>query len=379
MPSSKKAPTIATSLDAFEKNFAKSYGENSLRRASALDGYEVISTGSVALDFATGVGGLVRGRLHEYWGPDGMGKSTLALLAVAEAQKAVPDRVVGWIDMEHSFDKPWAISHGVDVDTLRVYQPDSAEQVADALKDMIRSGFFSLIVLDSIGAMIPEVMKEKDADEATVGIQAKIVTRMVQIAAPEADKSKTCVLFINQVRANIGGGPMAGDMATGGKALRHSTTMKFRFRGSDVTPKKAKVGSEDRVVSKTVNVKLDRNRVAPPDRVAQITLFNQPSKWGPIGIDRADEATTIGIDLGIIEANGAWYTLPTTGEKLNGRDKVMEALREDPSIIEHIRTTALASVAHLVHDEEEPPEEAEVKPGQFRRGAQAAKAASKSA
>ena len=335
-------------ISKFEEMFGKRYGEGSLLTPDPTLGYEVISTGSLALDEITGVGGIVEGRLTEIWGPDGVGKSTLALMIVAEAQKKHPDKLVAWIDMEHAFDAKWAAVHGVDVARVKHYLPLSAEDVADAMKDMVLSGLFSLVVLDSIGAMIGQKEKEKAADEATMAIKAKIVTRMVNIAAPEADRTKTTVLLINQVRANLGYG--ADTTTGGGFALKHVTTMKFNLKRTGTPPFKVKSGGEEIEVGNEIAIKVERNRVAPKGRRCNVVFFNQDSTYGEIGIDLADEAFTVGLAKGIIEHSGNSYTLPT-GEKFVGRPKTIEALREDPSAVALIREKVLANMGDVFEDE----------------------------
>lgn len=215
--------------------------------------------------------------------------------------------------------------------------------------------------------MIPETEKEKDADAAVMAVQAKIVTRMVKIAAVEAAKSGTAVLLLNQVRANLGYG--ADTTTGGGFALKHVTTMKFKLRRTGTPPFKAKVGNEDRVVGHELAIEVQRNGVAPAYRTAIVSLFHvSTEKFGPLGIDRADEAATLGVDTGIIEQAGAWYTIPG-GERVNGREKVVAALRADSKLLENIRTLILASVASEV-TEEVVPEDIENDAPQFRKGRQ---------
>ncbi len=338
-------------LDKFEEMFGKKFGADTLTTPDPKKLYEVISTGSLAVDFITGVGGIVEGRITEIWGPDGVGKTTLALLTCAEAQKKHPDKLVAWIDMENAFDDKWASDHGIDITRLKKYTPRSAEDVADAMKEFVASGFFSIVVLDSVGAMIPEKEKEKSAEEVVMAAVAKIVTRMVKIAAVEAPLTSTAVLIINQVRANLSYG--ADTTTGGGFALKHVTTMKFNMKRTGTPAFKDKIGGEEMVVGHEVKVKTDRNRVSPGERTIAVTIFNQASKWGPLGIDVADEAVTVGLATGIIEQSGASYTLPS-GERFVGRAKVLESLREDPATVELIREKVLASEMTYVPTDEEP-------------------------
>lgn len=336
-------------LDTLKRN----HGATAFDLGGDVAPYEVVSTGSLTLDHAVGVGGLVEGRIAEYWGPDGIGKTTFALMAVAEAQRKHPTKVAAYIDMEHKLDKPWAAAHGVDLARLLVFTPDTAEDVADAMKDMLEGGHCSMVVLDSVGAMIPKVEVEKDAGEATMGTNAKIVTRMVKIAAGKAAKAGTAVIIINQVRANLSYG--ADTTTGGGFALKHVSTMKFKFKRTGTRPFTVKIGGDDVIVGHEIAILVERNGVAPAYKTAIVTLFNQATaKYGPMGVDKADEAATLGLRLGIIGQSGGWYTLPT-GERVNGRDKMVAALRADPALVEQVRTEALAAVAEDVIPDTEPP------------------------
>lgn len=326
----------------FAAKFAKNYGDGVLDRSGhKKSSYEVISTGSLSVDLGLGIGGYVEGRITEVYGVDGVGKTTFVLAGIREAQRKHPDRLVAWIDMEGTFDRAWAVIHGVDVSksALWIVTPESAEEVADQVKDCLRSGLFSMVVVDSIGAMIPEVEKDKDADEAVVAAQAKIITRMVKIAAVEARKTSTAVILINQVRANISA---FGKSTTtgGGFALRHCSTHKIELKlGGERFV--VQMDGERRIVGHPVAAMIERNKVAPPHRRAEFNLFHTPSpKYGDPGVDKADDAATVGIKTGVIATAGAWYTLPN-GERVNGRPKVVDALRQDPALIDQVREAFL--------------------------------------
>ncbi len=343
---------LETGTDKWVETLRKNHG-GAFDLGGAAVPYEVVSTGSLTLDLAVGVGGLVEGRIAEYWGPDGIGKTTFAIMAVAEAQRKHPRKLAAYIDMEHKFDKPWAAAHGVDISRLLVFTPDTAEDVADAMKDMLEGGKCCIVVLDSVGAMIPKVEIEKDAGEATMGTNAKIVTRMVKIAAGKAAAFGTPVIIINQVRANLSYG--ADTTTGGGFALKHVSTMKFKFGRTGTRPFTVKMGGEDVVVGHEIAIKVERNGVAPAYKTAIVTLFNQATaKYGPLGVDKADEAATLGLRLGIVAQKGGWYTLPS-GEVVQGREKVVAALRADPALVEQVRTEALAAVAEDVIPDTEAP------------------------
>lgn len=333
----------------FQEEFTKAFGEGSLIRAEDLPAYRVIPTGSLALDYASGVGGYVRGRLHEIWGADGNGKTSMALLGCAQAQATSPEQYVAWIDVEHRLDKTWARTLGVDLTRLDVHPPKDAEDVADALRKFADSGLYSMIVVDSVAAMIPKVEMQKMAEDAVVARQAQIVTRMVKIAAPTVRRTDTAVLLLNQVRANVSG---YGKPTTtgGGWALRHSTTMKFEFRRSGEASLVERQPDGNAIpVGQEIAIKVERNSVAPAGRVANVVLLTVASRFGTPGIDQLDEAVGLAIQTGVLAATsegGAWYAL---GEaKLQGREQVKEHLRRHPALLAQLREKVVATRAHEI-------------------------------
>lgn len=358
----------AAALKKFQDKFAKSFGERVGLQKPEIKPYEVISTGSVSLDFATGVGGYVEGRLHEVWGPESIGKTTLCLLGIVEAQKKYPSKHCVFVDMEQTFDPKWAKMLGVDLERVLLITPKSSEDVADALKDALESGLFSFVVVDSIGAMIPKKEKDKKAEDADVGTQAKLVTRMVKIAAVEAARTGTVVVFINQVRANIAYG---ADITTGGGyLLKHATTLKFRLSRTREQPLKIKVEGVDIPVGVEIKVLLERNKVSPRGTAASYWLLTQDTQYGPVGIDKADEAAILGLrpDVAAIIQGGAYYTIVSTGEKVKSRASLIELLRSTPALVESIRAQALktredfiipSELSDLRQDDEEESDESQ--------------------
>jgi recombination protein RecA len=344
-------------LDKFEKTMAKRYGEGRLDRSGTIVEYETVSTGSMLLDVATGVGGLVMGRLHEWWGIDSVGKTFMAILAMIEAQRKYPERMVAVVNVEHTWDKKWAQTLGLDLTRCYIFHPDTAEDVADVVRDLIceppeKHGLppFSMILVDSIGAMIPKKELEKLADEAVVALQAKIVTRMVKKNSVYADRHGVCVLMINQVRANVSG---YGNPNTtgGGHALKHGTTMKMLFKRTGTDPYKVKEDGVEITVGHEMSVLLERNKVAPSKTSALLSVYFVPSeKYGPLGVDRADEAARLGRRFGLIHQDGAWYTL-WTGEKMQGLDTVTDHLRTHPDLIQEVRQRVLDLHAGMVVDD----------------------------
>lgn len=352
-PKSKTAaPAANRALTAFEERFTKAFGAGSLEIGEKINPYEVISTGSLALDYALGVGGIVEGRLVEIWGPEGIGKTRIALMAVAEAQKKHRDKYAAIIDVEQKVDKAWAAAHGVDLKRLYLYHPEVAEDVADALKEFVDSGLISIAVVDSVGAMIPKAEMEKNAEDAVVGKQAGIITRMVKIATSRAARNGVAVVIINQQRANLGYG--ADTTTGGGFALKHASTHKLKVKRSGTPPFKAKVAGEDVVVGHEIVIQVERNNVAPAYKSATLVMYNQDTeKYGPLGLDRADEAATMGIKTKVIKQRGGWYDTPD-GRSHNGRQALVDAIRGDLTLQEQIREKVLSSIADEIKDEEDP-------------------------
>ena len=349
----------------FMEKFGKQFGGDALVDTSKAEHYEVIPTGSIDLDLALGVGGWVIGRITEVYGQPGIGKTTLMLYAVAEAQRKYPKRKIAWIDMEGTFDLAWAAMHGVILgDRFHVYTPDSAEDVADALKEMIRSGLYVMVVVDSIGAMIPEAEKEKDADEATIALQAKIVTRMLKIAGPEIRRHGVALVCINQLRANISAYGK-DTQASGPWYLRFCTTHKIELKSGGESIRTKVDEDAQRNVGHPIAALVERNKVAVPNKRAKLTLFHTWSeKYGNPGIDRADEAVTIGLRYKIIPQRGGNYDLPLTDLTVKGRPNLVDAMREHPETIDFIREQALAIVSgEIVMDGDTDPldEEGEAK------------------
>lgn len=346
-PKTTKAPTKTAqerALEAFQAKFSKSFGEKTLTRP-VIKPYDVISTGSVALDFATGVGGYVEGRQHEIYGPEGIGKTALATLGLVEAQKKYPEKQVALINMEKTFDAKWAQTLGLDLQRIFQVDTNSSEEVADQLKMILSSGLFSMVVVDSIGAMIAEAEKIKDAGESAMGKNPGIVTRMVKMGSVEAAISKTVVIYINQFRADLSGSKATVN-TPGGFALKYCSTLKFKMRRTGDPQLKVTIDGVEEIVGSEIAVQIERNKVAFGQKVAKYWFLNRSSKYGPVGIDRSDEAVVLGMrkEVGEIIQSGAWYTLKTTGEQFQGKAGLKETLRAHPEIIDTIRMKALDAV-----------------------------------
>jgi recombination protein RecA len=333
----------------FLENMRKSYGNSVVSLASEVVRPQAISTGALSLDAAMASGGFMRKRITEVWGPPGGGKTTLTLIAAAGAQKTIPDKYVAFIDVEGTFDRQWAKELGVDTDRMDVYSPPTAEEVADLVKDLLESEQYSMIILDSIGAMLPKEEFEKDAAEVSVGTIAKIITRMVKMAAVYAKRYDVAVVIINQVRANIGFGK---DTDTGGGwGLKHVSSHKLHVkRGS--TPYTIGSGDSKINVGFKMSVKVEKSKVSPEGRVALFDIYTQASqKYGPVGINLAQDAAAVGIRLGVIKQRGAQYTMPD-GSVIKSREIVELALQEDPLLLEKVRTGVLEAIKDDFRDDE---------------------------
>lgn len=341
----------ARALASFEKDFAKSFGEGRLITPIE-EGYRVVSTGSLTLDMAMGCGGYIVGKITELWGPESIGKTTFAMTGAGNFQRAIPERLVGWIDMERAWDARWAAQHGMNLRKTRVVKPDSSEQAADMAKKMVRSGLYSFIVLDSIGGMITEEEIDKDSDQASMGTGSKVITRMVHQQAVFCDNLQTTMLLINQVRANFN--PRGADTKSAGPfALGHVSTHKIKGRRTGTAPYIIGSGENEETVGFEIAMTVERNRVAPPRRTATFALFNQDTdKYGPLGVDQASEALTMGVRLGVIDnSTQGYYLLPDTEKKINGKPKALAVLRSEPEMLERVRTLMLERIADQVHEE----------------------------
>jgi recombination protein RecA len=362
---SDKKPTTNTSLwqahsaapkalAAFEANFAKVMGADALVHADKVETHGYISSGSISLDYALRTGGLHRGRLIEYHGPEQAGKTTLALLAVAAAQRAYPEQVAGWVDPEGTLDTGWAVTLGVDLGRLLVVsKPGSAENVADATRMLVEGGFCSLVVLDSVGAMVPQAEIDNGASDATVGLLAKIMTRLVKQVCAMGARNGTTTLLINQQRANIaaGGNPRAAKTnRPGGFAQSHMGSVRVGLRRGGSDPIKMKIDGEEEVVAFEVAARVEKNKCAPAGPTALFWIYNRGTDtYGPAGVGLVDEAAHFGDKTGLIEQTSAGrYLIVSDGTKLHGKPALLRHLREHPDLVQEIRARALASVAALV-------------------------------
>ncbi|MBR6720714.1 MAG: recombinase RecA [Alistipes sp.] len=317
--SADKLKVLSAVMDKIEKDF----GKGSIMRMSSenVADVPVIPTGSVTLDMALGVGGYPKGRVIEIFGPESSGKTTLAIHAIAEAQKA--GGIAAFIDAEHAFDSYYAQKLGVDVDNLLVSQPDNGEQALEIADSLIRSSAIDIIVIDSVAALTPKAEIEGDMGDSKMGLQARLMSQALRKLTASISKTKTVCIFINQLRDKIGviyGNP---ETTTGGNALKFYASVRIDIRRTSVIK-----DGEEQLGTRT-KVKVVKNKVAPPFKKAEFDIM-----FGE-GISRLGEIIDLGVDYEIIRKSGSWFSY---GDRKigQGRDAVKEALRNDPALMEEI-------------------------------------------
>jgi recombination protein RecA len=298
----------------------RSFGKGSIMRLGAgevTEGVQAIPTGSLSLDIATGIGGFPRGRVIEIFGPESSGKTTLALNAISQAQKM--GGTAAFIDAEHALDVNYASRIGVNIEDLLIAQPDTGEQALEVAETLVRSGAVDIVVIDSVAALVPKAEIEGDMGDAHMGLQARLMSQALRKLTAAISKSLTTVIFINQIRMKLGvmfGNP---ETTTGGNALKFYSSIRLDIRKID----SIKEGQE--IIGGRVRVKIVKNKVAPPFRQAEFDIyFNE-------GISRLGEIIDLGVDKGIIEKAGAWYSY--NGSKIGqGRENAREYLKNNPEI-----------------------------------------------
>jgi len=335
----------ARALELAMSQIEKQYGKGSIMRLGDEGGVqemEAISTGSLAVDAALGIGGLPKGRIVEISGPEGAGKTMLSLHAIRESQKQ--NGTAAFIDAEHALDVSFARRIGVDVENLIISQPDSGEQALEIVDTLVRSGAFDIIVVDSVAALVPQAELEGDMGDSHMGLHARLMSQALRKLAGSINRSNTCLIFLNQLRMKIGvmfGNP---ETTTGGRALPFYSSVRIDIR------RIARVKDGDLDIGNRTRVKVVKNKVAPPFREAEFDLIFHGDS---IGISWEGDLVDIGVDKGLVEKSGAWFSY--NGERLGqGRDNAKEFLREHPEIaaeIEHKLRGELGLEAAVGQDE----------------------------
>jgi recombination protein RecA len=322
-----KLKALQLTMDKIEK----SYGKGSIMRLGdkPVEDVPAISSGSIALDVALGVGGFPKGRVIEIYGPESSGKTTLAIHAIAEAQKA--GGIAAFIDAEHAFDPSYAKKLGVDVDNLLISQPDSGEQALEITDNLIRSGALDIIVIDSVAALTPKAELEGEMGDSRMGLQARLMSQALRKLTGNINRTKTCCIFINQLREKIGvmfGNP---ETTTGGNALKFYASVRLDIR------RIGQIKDGEEINGNHVRVKVVKNKVAPPFRKAEFDIM-----YGE-GISKSGEIVDLGVQYNIIKKSGSWFSYGET--KLGqGRETVRSLIMDNPELAQELETKIIEAI-----------------------------------
>lgn len=329
-------------LESALKQIEKQYGQGAIMRLGENNKLKVdaISTGSLTLDVATGIGGLPKGRIIEVYGPESSGKTTLALHCVAEAQKQGGE--AAFIDAEHALDPEYAANLGVDTGSLLVAQPDNGEQALEITEQLVRSGAVDIIVVDSVAALVPKSEIEGDMGDSHVGLHARLMSQALRKLAGAINKSNCIIIFINQLREKVGviyGNP---EVTTGGRALKFYASMRIDVRKVE----QIKAPGNEFVGSRT-RVKIVKNKVAPPFKTAEFDIM-----YGT-GIDKDGEICDMAVQLGIIKKSGSWFSYGD--QRFQGRDKAKELIKSNPEFAAELEAKVKAAMTKKEQDEDDAP------------------------
>ena len=326
-PSADKLKALQLAMAKIEKD----HGKGTIMKLGddKVEDIPVISTGSVGLNLALGVGGYPRGRVIEIYGPESSGKTTLAIHAIAEAQKQ--GGIAAIIDAEHAFDRFYAEKLGVDIDNLLISQPDSGEQALEVADELIRSSAIDLIVIDSVAALTPKAELDGDMGDNKVGLQARLMSQALRKLTATINKTNTCCIFINQLREKIGvmfGNP---ETTTGGNALKFYASVRLDIR------RISQIKDGDEVIGNQTRVKVIKNKVAPPFRKAEFDIM-----FGE-GISKVGEIVDLGVEYDIVKKSGSWFSYGDT-KLAQGRDAVKALLKDNPELAAEIEGKIMAAV-----------------------------------
>ena len=324
---SEKLKALQAAMDKIEKN----YGKGAIMKMGDdhIDEIAVIPTGSIGLNAALGVGGFPRGRVIEIYGPESSGKTTLAIHAIAEAQKA--GGIAAIIDAEHAFDRFYAEKLGVDVENLWISQPDSGEQALEIAEQLIRSSAVDIVVIDSVAALTPKAELEGDMGESKMGLQARLMSQALRKLTATISKTNTTCIFINQLRDKLGvmfGNP---ETTTGGNALKFYASVRLDIR------RVSQIKDGDEVIGNQTRVKVVKNKVAPPFRKAEFDIM-----FGE-GISRAGEIIDLGVEKGIIKKSGSWFSYDDT-KLVQGRDAAKKCIQDNPELAEELEAKIMEAL-----------------------------------
>ena len=314
-----KFKALKLTMDKIDKDYGK--GSVMMMSDKGIIEQEVISTGSIGLDVALGIGGLPKGRVIEIYGPESSGKTTLAIHVIAEAQKK--GGMCAFIDAEHAFDSGYAQKLGVDIDNLLISQPDYGEQALEIADRLILSGALDVVVIDSVAALVPKSELEGEMGDSKMGLHARLMSQALRKLTATISKTNSCCIFINQLREKIGvmfGNP---ETTTGGNALKFYASVRLDIR------RQAQIKDGEDIVGNHIKVKVVKNKVAPPFRQAEFDII-----YGE-GISKAGEIVDMGVELGIVQKSGSWFSY--NGDKLGqGRESVKQLMTDNPEMAAEI-------------------------------------------
>ena len=324
-------------LDAALSQIERAFGKGSIMRLgqdTKID-IEAISTGSLGIDIALGIGGLPKGRIVEIYGPESSGKTTLALSVIAQAQKK--GGTCAFIDAEHALDPSYAKKIGVDINNLLISQPDAGEQALEIADTLVRSGAIDVLVVDSVAALVPKAELEGEMGDSHMGLQARLMSQALRKLTATVSRSNTLIIFINQIRMKIGvmfGNP---ETTTGGNALKFYASIRMDIR------RVGAIKDKDDVTGSQTRVKIVKNKVAPPFKTVDFDIM-----YGE-GISKVGELVDLGVKAGLVEKSGAWFSY--NGEKLGqGRENAKQFLRDNPAVAEEIEHKIRADAGHLTSE-----------------------------
>ena len=327
MSNAEKLKALKLTMDKIDKDFGK--GSVMMMNEKTDMAIEVISTGSIGLDSALGIGGLPKGRVIEIYGPESSGKTTLAIHVIAEAQKK--GGMCAFIDAEHAFDSVYAQRLGVDIDNLLISQPDYGEQALEIADRLILSGALDVVVIDSVAALVPKGELEGEMGDSKMGLQARLMSQALRKLTATIHKTNTVCIFINQLREKIGvmfGNP---ETTTGGNALKFYASVRLDIR------RMTQIKDGDEAVGNHVKVKVVKNKVAPPFRQVEFDII-----YG-LGISKAGEIIDMGVELGIVQKSGSWFSYDSN-KLVQGRDAVKQLLLDNPDLANEIEAKIRAKI-----------------------------------
>lgn len=330
MSNAEKLKALKLTMDKIDKDFGK--GSVMMMNERSQEPQEVVSTGSIGLDAALGIGGLPRGRVVEIYGPESSGKTTIATHVIAEAQKK--GGMCAIIDAEHAFDSSYAQKLGVDIDNLLISQPDYGEQALEIADRLILSGALDVVVIDSVAALVPKGELEGEMGDSKMGLQARLMSQALRKLTATISKTNTICIFINQLREKIGvmfGNP---ETTTGGNALKFYASVRLDIR------RMSQIKDGEEAIGNRVKVKVVKNKVAPPFRTAEFDIV-----FGE-GISKVGEILDTGVEMGIVQKSGSWFSY--NSDKLGqGREAVKELLKDNPQLGEEIETKIREKIREL--------------------------------